>query len=74
MSTILGFWDLMERAGYMRDGGPTDGMITSMTQQPQDPGVGRYAFCSTALASQLAIEGLFKSGAAPVLMFCGRNG
>lgn len=69
MNAIPGFWDLMERAGYMRDGGATDGMITSTPKQPRDAGVGRYAFLFDRTRFPLVIEGVFKSGAAPVIMF-----
>lgn len=69
MSSIPGFWDLMERAGYTRDGGATDGMITAAPRESRDAGIGRYAFLFDRTRFPLSIEGVFKSGSAPVIMF-----
>ncbi|MDQ1159583.1 hypothetical protein QE385_003980 [Sphingomonas sp. SORGH_AS 950] len=74
MTSVPGFWDLMERAGFTRGGGPTDGMITFKPQQPRDTGIGRYAFLFDRTRFPLAIEGVFKSGTAPVLMFVDASG
>ncbi|PSJ36630.1 HsdM family class I SAM-dependent methyltransferase [Allosphingosinicella deserti] len=69
MSASRSFWNTLRRAGFVRDGGPADGMITVAPEQAHDPALGRYAFLFDRNRFPVAIEGIFRSGSTPVLMF-----
>jgi hypothetical protein len=69
MDRILTFSEVLTRVGFLRDGVPAKGMITSGPQQDLDPSAGRYAFLFDRKRFPLAIEGVFKVGSAPAVVF-----
>jgi hypothetical protein len=69
MARALTFSDVLTHAGFLCDGVPVKGMITSCAQQELDPSAGRYAFLFDRVRFPLEIEGMFKAGSAPVVLF-----
>ncbi|MBH5392092.1 N-6 DNA methylase [Bradyrhizobium diversitatis] len=69
MSSTPTLLDVLTRAGFLRDGAPVEGMITAGANLDSDSRAGRYAFLFDRTRFPLAIEGLFKAGGAPVMLF-----
>ena len=63
------FLDVLGRAGFLCEGAPTEGMIRPGAQLGLDASAGRYAFLFNRERFPLAIEGVFRAGGAPVIVF-----
>ncbi|MER9618658.1 N-6 DNA methylase [Mesorhizobium sp. M0207] len=61
--------DVLTRAGFLHGGLPVDGMITPGTHLRSDPRAGRYAFLFDRKRFPFAVEGVFKTEGAPVMIF-----
>jgi hypothetical protein len=69
MSTVPALLDVLTHAGFLRGGTPVDGMITPGRHLESDPRAGRYAFLFDRNRFPFAIEGVFKTGGVPVMIF-----
>lgn len=69
MSSMPALIDVLARAGFMHGGAPVDGMVMPGDHLDADPRAGRYAFLFDRSRFPLAIQGIFKAGGTPVMIF-----
>lgn len=69
MANTVAFGDVLRRAGFMYGATPAAGMLTAANHAELGANAGRHSFLFNRARTPVAVDGLFKTGGSPVILF-----